>query len=54
MDTSDLATSFGAQLPAWVSAELPDVPDLLVTDEDKVRVTNRLASRNQRVDTGGP
>jgi tRNA(Arg) A34 adenosine deaminase TadA len=49
-----LATSFGAQLPAWVVDELADVPEALATDEDRVRLTNRLASRNHREGTGGP
>jgi tRNA(Arg) A34 adenosine deaminase TadA len=54
MDTSVLAMSFGARLPDWVAAELTDVPQVLATDEDRVRLTNRLASRNHREDTGGP
>jgi tRNA(Arg) A34 adenosine deaminase TadA len=54
MDTSLLATTFAAQLPGWVLAELADVPEVLATDEDRVRLTNRLASRNHREDTGGP
>lgn len=54
MDTSLLATTFTAQLPGWVLTELADAPDLLVTDEDRMALTNRLASRNHREDTGGP
>ncbi|MGY1499911.1 nucleoside deaminase [Streptomyces sp. QTS52] len=54
MDTSALATAFGARLPAWVLSELADVPETLPTDEDRVRLTNRLAERNHREDTGGP
>jgi tRNA(Arg) A34 adenosine deaminase TadA len=54
VDTATLATSFGARLPAWVVDELADVPETLATDEDRVRLTNRLASRNHREDTGGP
>ncbi|MFJ2610107.1 nucleoside deaminase [Streptomyces sp. NPDC091279] len=54
MDTSALATSFGARLPDWVPAELADIPETLPTDEDRVRLVNRLAERNHREDTGGP
>jgi tRNA(Arg) A34 adenosine deaminase TadA len=54
MDASALATAFGARLPAWVAAELADVPETLPTDEDRMRLTNRLAERNHREDTGGP
>ncbi|MEV7089388.1 nucleoside deaminase [Streptomyces sp. NPDC093085] len=54
MDTSALATSFGARLPEWVPAELADVPDALPRDEERVRLVNRLAERNHREDTGGP
>ncbi|MFC8430210.1 nucleoside deaminase [Streptomyces sp. NPDC057253] len=54
MDTTAFATSFGAQLPPWVLTELADAPDTLPTDEDRIRLTNRLADRNHREDTGGP
>ena len=54
MDISLLATTFGAQLPSWVLGELAEAPGILATDEDRVRLTNRLASRNHREDTGGP
>ncbi|MFF7986050.1 nucleoside deaminase [Streptomyces sp. NPDC007901] len=54
MDTSALATTFGARLPAWVLSELADVPETLPTDEDRVRLANRLAERNHRENTGGP
>lgn len=54
MDASALATTFGAQLPSWVLSELAAVPETLPTDEDRVRLANRLAERNHREDTGGP
>ncbi|MEV7426400.1 MULTISPECIES: nucleoside deaminase [unclassified Streptomyces] len=54
MDTSALATSFGARLPDWVPAELVGVPEILPTDEDRIRLVNRLAERNHRENTGGP
>lgn len=53
MDTSALATTLGARLPAWVLSELADVPETLPTDENRVRLTHRLAERNHREDTGG-
>ncbi|WP_062213075.1 nucleoside deaminase [Streptomyces sp. NBRC 109706] len=49
-----LPTHFDVRLPAWVSAELADVPDTLPTDEDRVGLVNRLAARNHREGTGGP
>jgi tRNA(Arg) A34 adenosine deaminase TadA len=54
MDTAALATTFGASLPAWVSQQLADVPDTLLTDQDRMRLVNTLAERNHREDTGGP
>ncbi|MGW5117365.1 nucleoside deaminase [Streptomyces noursei] len=54
MDASPLATTFDVQLPTWVLSELADVPEHLPTDEDRVRLVNRLAARNHREDTGGP
>ncbi|GAB3667236.1 nucleoside deaminase [Actinocorallia lasiicapitis] len=54
MDTTALATSFGARLPDWVAAELADVPEFLPSDDDRIRLTNRLADRNHRENTGGP
>ncbi|MFC7643232.1 deaminase [Streptosporangium lutulentum] len=54
MDTAALATAFGARLPGWVTAELGDVPEILPTDDDRIRLTNRLAERNHRENTGGP
>ncbi|MCF2531049.1 nucleoside deaminase [Yinghuangia soli] len=54
MDRLALATAFGAELPAWVADELADVPDVLATAEDRMKVVHRLADRNHREDTGGP
>ncbi|BDI21722.1 nucleoside deaminase [Herbiconiux sp. L3-i23] len=54
MDTSAFATSFRADLPAWVSDELADVPDVLATDEERMALVHRLAARNFREKTGGP
>ena len=49
-----LATGFAASLPEWLVAELPNLPTVLPTDEDRVRLTNALADRNWREGNGGP
>jgi len=49
-----LATGFGASLPDWLIAELPQLPTHLSSPEDKVRLTNELADRNWREGNGGP
>lgn len=54
MPSPVLPTFFAVRLPAWVLSELDDVPDVLPTDEDRVRLANRLAARNHREGTGGP
>jgi tRNA(Arg) A34 adenosine deaminase TadA len=54
MDTSSLAVTFGARLPAWVLDEIADDEAMLPTAEGKVRLLNRLADRNHREGTGGP
>jgi tRNA(Arg) A34 adenosine deaminase TadA len=54
MHTTALATAFGARLPDWLTAELADIPEILPTDDDRIRLTNRLADRNHRENTGGP
>lgn len=54
MDTSALAISYSAELPAWVHDELADVPEFLETDEDRMALVHRLADRNFREKTGGP
>jgi tRNA(Arg) A34 adenosine deaminase TadA len=52
MDTSPLATSFGAQLPEWVLTEINELH--LPVLEDRMRLVHRLAERNHREGTGGP
>jgi tRNA(Arg) A34 adenosine deaminase TadA len=47
-------TSFSVQLPAWVDDELAAVRNGLATDEDRMRLVNRLAERNVEEGTGGP
>lgn len=47
-------TTFGATLPDWLIAELPTIPTVLPTREDRVRLVNALADRNWREGSGGP
>jgi tRNA(Arg) A34 adenosine deaminase TadA len=54
MRSSALPVQFGARLPEWVLAEVADVPGSLDSDEDRMRLVNRLASRNHQEGTGGP
>ncbi len=54
MDTSRLAKSFTLALPSWVDDELTDVPEVLPTREDRMRLVHRLAARNFREGNGGP
>ncbi|WP_436535509.1 hypothetical protein [Actinoplanes sp. HUAS TT8] len=45
---------FGAELPAWVTAELDTVDPLLPDAESRMRLVHRLARRNHVEGTGGP
>jgi tRNA(Arg) A34 adenosine deaminase TadA len=47
-------TSFGATLPAWVSAELAGVPQTTASDEERMALVHRLAARNHVEGNGGP
>lgn len=49
-----LPTSFGASLPSWLTTELPDLPTVLATVEERMDLVNDLADRNWRAGTGGP
>jgi tRNA(Arg) A34 adenosine deaminase TadA len=49
-----LATSLSASLPAWLIDELPDLPEVLPTLEDRMDLVNALADRNWREGSGGP
>ena len=53
MDTTGIATSFGARLPGWVLAELAHAPAVLGTDEDRMRLVHVLAERNHRAFLAG-
>jgi tRNA(Arg) A34 adenosine deaminase TadA len=54
MDVTTLATSFGAQLPAWVGAEIADDKPKLPAIAQRMRLVHRLAERNHREGSGGP
>ncbi|GAA2006905.1 hypothetical protein JL107_03815 [Nakamurella flavida] len=54
MDTSRLATTVSAELPAWVFDEIADVPDALPTAQERMALVHRLADRNHREGNGGP
>lgn len=54
MDASELPTTYEIRLPGWVAAELADVPDVLPSLEDRMRVVHRLARRNFVEGGGGP
>lgn len=47
-------TSFGAALPAWVSAELADAPQTTTSDDERMALVHRLAARNHVEGNGGP
>lgn len=49
-----LASSFSASLPAWLLADLDDLPRVLPTLEDRMDLVNALADRNWREGSGGP
>jgi tRNA(Arg) A34 adenosine deaminase TadA len=49
-----VATSFGFTLPAWVAEEIVEVPEVLASLEDRMRLVHRLAGRNFLEGNGGP
>lgn len=49
-----LASSFSASLPNWLVADLPNLPAVLPTREDRMDLVNDLADRNWRAGNGGP
>jgi len=53
--TSQLATSFSAELPAWLRSELDELAAVpRVTLDDRMALVNYLADRNWREGNGGP
>lgn len=49
-----LATSYSASLPDWLLADLEDLPSVLPTAQEQMRLVNELADRNWRAGNGGP
>ncbi|MGP3535044.1 nucleoside deaminase [Microbacterium sp. RD1] len=49
-----LASGFSASLPDWLEADLPNLPVVLPTLEDRMDLVNDLADRNWRAGNGGP
>ena len=54
MLADSLATSYTIALPEWTRDALADVPDVLPTREDRMRLVHDLADRNWREGNGGP
>jgi tRNA(Arg) A34 adenosine deaminase TadA len=54
VDISGLPLRFGAELPAWVVDELVRAPEVLESDDDRMRLVNSLAARNYVEGGGGP
>jgi len=50
----NFATSFSASLPAWLVTELPSLPTVLPSLEERMDLVNALADRNWREGNGGP
>jgi len=48
------ATQLHASLPDWLLAELPHLPGVLPTADERMALVNRLADRNWREGNGGP
>lgn len=49
-----VVTSFGAALPPWLVTELPALPDVVPSAEERMALVNDLADRNWRAGNGGP
>lgn len=54
MDASALATGFTLSLPAWIEEELAAAPIVLPTQQARMALVHRLASRNWQEGNGGP
>lgn len=48
------ATELRASLPDWLLAELPQLPAVLSSPDERMTLVNRLADRNWREGNGGP
>ncbi len=49
-----LATSYAAELPAWLVDDLDNLPKTLTTDDERMQLVNDLADRNWQAGNGGP
>ncbi|QWT22720.1 nucleoside deaminase [Subtercola sp. PAMC28395] len=49
-----MKTSFALELPAWLVSELPELPHVVQTPEQRMALVNTLADRNFREGNGGP
>jgi tRNA(Arg) A34 adenosine deaminase TadA len=49
-----IPTGFAVEVPAWVHAELADVPDVIESVEARMDLVHRMARRNVEEGTGGP
>lgn len=54
MPLDDIATEYRIALPAWISDELADTPDVIADPVERMRLVHRLADRNWREGNGGP
>ena len=48
------ADSYTLALPSWIGDAIADVPDVLPTREERMRLVHALADRNWREGNGGP
>jgi tRNA(Arg) A34 adenosine deaminase TadA len=53
-DGVTLTSTFSASLPDWLVADLPNLPAVLPTVDDRMDLVNMLADRNWRAGNGGP
>jgi len=54
MLSDSLATDYRVSLPAWITDELADVPEVLPSLDERMRLVHRLTDRNWREGNGGP
>lgn len=52
--THELPESYTISLPAWLRAELPELPEFVVGHEAQMQLVHRLARRNFVEGNGGP
>jgi tRNA(Arg) A34 adenosine deaminase TadA len=49
-----MQTEFTLSLPGWLLEELPALPTVLATPDERMALVNQLAERNYREGNGGP